>query len=470
MLDNGCFSPIVTLMSKPKRITLVGRIVQISVLIVICLLLYNGSMYIVETVYRDDDENQESDTNLNFNSTTVMDWEWAQWQGPNRDSRSAETNLLKSWPKHGPNLIWKNNDTGQGWSSPTIAGGYVYVTGTKNKKEFLVCLDLAGQFKWKIIYGSATYRYSGARSTPAYDKGNVYVISGIGEVVCIDTRKSMIVWKLNAYKIFQGECGNFGIAESPLVVDDKVIYTPCGKQTTMVALDKLTGETIWKSESVNDVSAYVSPTIIERGGRKIILTVTGSYIVGIDPEKGEILWKYLYVKNDKRENLLGTLMANVTTPLYHDGQIYVTSGYNQGGVALELSENGRSVQVIWEDKILDCHHGGVVYHNGYVYGSSWRNNADGNWVCINWKTGEVMYDHHWFDKGSIVYADDMLYCYEEEQGHVALIKATPGKFDIVSSFRVSTEKGENWTHPVICDGRLYMRYKDALLAYDVKQK
>jgi len=422
----------------------------------------------VEYIYRNEDS-EESAANRDSGSTIAMEWEWPQWQGPNRDSRSPETKLLKNWPQQGPKLIWKHGNLGEGWSSPTIADGYIYVTGVEKKKEFMVCLDLAGQFKWKIIYGLAANKYSGARSTPAYDKGNAYVISGIGEVVCIDTRERMIAWKLNAYKIFQGECGNFGIAESPLIVDDKVIYTPCGKQTTMVAFDKITGGTVWESQSINDISAYVSPTIIKRRSQNIILTVTGSYIVGINSDKGEILWKYPYLKEDKKENLRGTLMANAITPLYHEGQIYVTSGYSHGGVALQLSEDGQNVQVIWEDKILDCHHGGVVYHDGYIYGSSWNGNADGNWVCLDWKTGSLMYDHHWFDKGSITYADDMLYCYEEEKGHLALVRATPKKFDIVSLFQVSTVKGENWAHPVICDGRVYIRYGGLLLAYDVKQ-
>jgi len=427
-------------------------------------------MYLVEYIYHDED-NQGPAKNGDSISTIEMEWEWPQWQGLIRDSRSPETKLLQNWPQQGPKLIWKCDNLGQGWSSPTIADGYIYVTGTEKKKEFMVCLDLAGQFKWKVIYGLAAKSYSGARSTPTYDEGNAYVISGIGEVVCVDTRKSMITWKLKAYEIFHGECGNFGIAESPLIVDDKLIYTPCGKQTTMVALDKTTGGTVWKSQSINDISAYVSPTIIKRGSQNIILTVTGSYIVGVNPDTGEILWKYLYLKNDdKRKNLRGTLMANAITPLYHEGQIYVTSGYNHGGVALKLSEDGQSAQVVWENKILDCHHGGVVYHDGYIYGSSWNGNVDGNWVCLDWQTGRVMYDHHWFGKGSIIYADDMLYCYEEEKGHLALVKAIPEKFDIISSFQVSTVKGENWSHPVICDGRLYMRYGDVLLAYDVKQK
>ena len=446
---------------------MIKRILQVGVLLVVGLALYCASMRLVEYVFR---EVKEEEVAVDLLVRTEMEYEWGQWRGPGRDGRSVETGLLRSWPEGGLKAIWRCEGLGAGWSSPTVAEGYIYITGTKKKKEWLACLDLSGQLRWKIPYGLAARRYPGARTTPAYDEGRVYVISGMGEVACIDAMKGMIAWKLKAYEMFGGEYGNFGVAESPLVIDDKVIYTPCGKQTTVVALDKITGGTIWQSESLSDVSAYVSPMVIERGGRKIIVTVTGSYIVGIDAEDGEMLWKYHYVTNEKNENLLGTLMANAVTPLYHDGQLYVTSGYGQGGIAFRLSEDGLSIEVVWEDAGLDCHHGGVVYHEGYIYGSNSDGNARGNWACIEWATGQVKYDQRWFCKGSIIYADGMLYCYEQDEGHLALVRARPDKFEVVSSFRVSDVRGENWAHPVICEGRLYVRYGDVLVAYDIGRR
>jgi outer membrane protein assembly factor BamB len=401
---------------------------------------------------------------------TTMAYEWPQFHGPNRDNRSVETGLLKSWPDKGPELIWKYEGTGKGWSSPSLADGNIFVTGAEKEKEFLSCLSLTGQLKWKLDYGSASRMYSGARSSPTIDDGFVYIISGTGEVVCINIKKQLIEWKINGYKLFDGKCHNFGIAESPLVFEDKVFYTPCGKRTTMAAFDKRTGEIIWESESIDDQSAYVSPIIIRSGTQNIIITLTGMNIIGIDPNTGELLWKYPYIENHKIKTKVNTLIQHAVTPIYKDGQLYVTSGYDQPGIALKLSDDGRKVSLLWEDKTLDCHHGGVILHDGYIYGSSWHNNLNGNWVCLDWKTGQAMYDHKWIGKGSITYADQMLYCYEEKEGNLALVKPSPERFDIVSVFQIKLGTGEHWAHPVICDGRLYIRRGDALMAYNIKKE
>ncbi len=446
----------------PRRI-ISRRITQLCILGVVCICLYTGSMFLVDQLYL----YVEGPVPV-AEPSTEEGAQWSQWHGPNRDNRSTETGLLKTWPVNGPRLVWKCDGLGKGWSSPTIANARIFVTGAEKKKEHLVCLDLNGKMKWKIAYGSVAALYSGARSTPAFDSGFIYVISGIGEVVCINTKKEMVEWKLNGYKIFGGKSHHFGTAESPLVYDGKVFYTPCGQRTSMVAFDKLTGEVVWESPSLDDESAYVSPLVIRRGKNDIILTVTGMHIIGVHPQTGEFLWKYPYVEKHMTRNKTNTLVQNAVTPIYFDGQIYVTSGYNHVGVTLQLSDDGRQVTLLWQDKTLDCHHGGVILHNGYIYGSSWHSNLKGGWVCLDWETGQVMYDHIWYNKGSILYADEMLYCYEEKKGHIALVRPTPKAFDIVSSFQITMGSGEHWAHPVLCDGRLYIRRGDSLMVYDVK--
>lgn len=401
---------------------------------------------------------------------TPQAFEWPQFHGPNRDNCLTETGLLKSWPRNGPELLWKYQGVGKGWSSPSLAGGYIFITGVEDEREFLNCLSLSGALKWKVYYGSASKIYSGARSSPTIDDGYAYVISGTGEVVCIDLKKRLIEWKINGYKLFEGKSHNFGIAESPLVFDGKVFYTPCGKKTTLVAFDKKTGGVVWKSESIDDQSAYVSPIIIRRGTQDIIVTLTGMNIIGVEPKSGELLWKYPYVEKHKTKDKINTLIQHAVMPVYKDGQLYVTSGYDHPGIALKLSEDGRQVSLIWEDRTLDCHHGGVILHEGYIYGSSWHNNLNGNWVCLDWKTGQVMYNQKWIGKGSILYADQMLYCYEEREGNIALVNPSPKGFEIISSFQITEGTGEHWAHPVICDGRLYIRRGDFLFVYDIKQK
>jgi len=396
--------------------------------------------------------------------------DWPQWHGPSRNNRSRETGLLKVWPKNGPRLLWKTGGLGQGWSSPSIAYAHIFVTGTEDKREFLACLDLIGNLKWKVYYGSAFNRYPGSRSTPTIDNGCAYVISGRGEIVCIDIQTSMIKWKLDGFTVFQGKRHHFGTAECPLVFDNKVFYTPCGEQTTVVALNKETGQTLWRSPSIDDQTAYVSPIMIRHGSRDILLTVTGMHIVAINPQTGALDWTYPYVQRHMTRKSIKPLIQNAVSPLYDKGQIYVTSGYDHVGVALQLSADGMQASLLWEDQNLDCHHGGVILHDGYIYGSSWHSNFTGNWVCLEWKTGSVRYDCHWFDKGSILYADGMLYCYEEQDGHIALIKAIPDAFEIISSFKVTLGTGEHWAHPVIHNGRLYIRRGDSLAAYDINQR
>ena len=444
-----------------KHITIIlGSLCLIGlVLYLTCLLLAN------RWTHRTEAPTAQQEMQLEAKAT-----DWPQWHGPSRDSRSKETGLLKTWPGSGPQLIWKADGIGQGWSSPSIAYAHIFVTGTESKREFLACLDLKGHVQWKVFYGSAFKRYPGARSTATVEDGRVYVISGRGEVACIDIPMEMIKWKLDGSTIFKGKTHGFGTAECPLVFDNKVFYTPCGDQTTVVALNKYTGQTVWQSPSIADQTAYVSPVMIRHGTRDILLTVTGMHIVAIDPSTGNIDWAYPYVRNHMTRNSIKPLIQNAISPLYYDGQIYVTSGYNHVGVALQLSEDGRSVSLLWEDRTLDCHHGGVILHNGHIYGSSWHSNFTGNWVCLDWKTGRVRYDCHWFDKGSILYADNMLYCYEEQGGHIALVKPTPDSFEIISSFQITMGTGEHWAHPIISDGCLYVRRGDSLMAYDVKQR
>ena len=393
--------------------------------------------------------------------------DWPQWRGPLRNGVSQETNLLKQWPDDGPALVWNMEGIGDGYSSPSVVNGMLYVTGKFGKEEALSAYDLEGNFQWKTTYGRASKKsFPEARTTPTVDNGSVYVISGMGEAACLDAESGELRWAVDAFSQFEGKTGAWGTAESPLVFADKVIYTPCGPRTTVVALNRDTGKTMWTSESLNDNSGYVSPILIEHGSRQLILTVTGTYILGVDPADGTIVWKVNYRETPPGK---GGNDINPVTPLYHDGRIYVTSGYNDVGVMLQLSEDGSEASLVWHDETLDTHHGGVVLVDGYIYGSNWHNNRKGNWVCLDWQTGEPMYETEWHNKGSIITADGMLYCYEEDKGHIALVTAMPDEFAVVSSFRITQGGGPHWGHPVISDGRLYIRHGDALMVYNISE-
>ncbi|MHC4632494.1 MAG: outer membrane protein assembly factor BamB family protein, partial [Planctomycetota bacterium] len=372
--------------------------------------------------------------------------DWPQWRGPNRDGKSLETGLLKRWPNGGPKLLWSIEGLGTGFSTVSVADSLLYTTGMVGREGILFAYDLQGNLKWKKSYG-AEWRGSspGVRTTPTVDQDRVYVMSGNGRVVCFDAKTGEEKWAVDTLKRFDGKNIRWGISESVLIDRNNLICTPGGQDATIVALDKMTGETVWISKGLSEKSCYSSLILIERGGNRLVATMTEDSVVGVNADTGKVLWldKFEEYQEEPKD-------INPVTPVYCDGCVYTTSGYDNGGAMLELSPDGTKVSRKWVDTILDCHHGGVVIVNGYIYGANWKSNRDGNWVCLDWDSGKVMYEKEWICKGSITYADGMLYCYEEKEGTVALVKASPEGFDIVSSFEVSKGSGRHWAHPVVC--------------------
>jgi outer membrane protein assembly factor BamB len=328
------------------------------------------------------------------------------------------------------------------------------------KEGILSVYDTGGKFRWKASYGAEWKgSHPGARSTPTVDDGRVYVISGYGNLVCFEAKTGAKEWEIDVLKKFDGKNINWGISESVLISDEKVICTPGGKDAAVVALDKKTGETIWRSKGLSDSSAYCAAISVERGGKKQVVTITAEHIVGIDAANGNILWKHenKIHKNKPRE-------VNPNSPVYQDGCIYVTSRFI-GGTKFRISEDGTKVTEERSDKSIDPHHGGFLLLDGYIYAGSTK---EKKWICLDWQSGKVMYEQKWLGKGSIIFADGMLYLYEEKEGTVGLVKASPENFDLVSSFKVPMGTGPHWSHLAISNGRLYVRHGDALMVYDIK--
>jgi outer membrane protein assembly factor BamB len=390
--------------------------------------------------------------------------DWAQWQGPNRDNISTETGLAEQWPTDGPKMLWSADGIGHGYSTVAIADGRIYITGMVENQGQLTCLDLDGKQLWQSDYGPEWKRsFPGTRCTPTVNDGLVYVISGTGQVACFEAQTGESVWKLDVFGQFEGQYPKWGYAESPLVVNDQVIVTVGGKKALFAALNKKDGSVIWTTQANGDQSAFCSPVAFEWADKTIIISMTSDHIVGIDEKTGGVLFSYP-VSNYISGKVRGT---HPNTPIVKDGRIFVSSGYDMGSTQLKLSVNGDSVEKVWENPEFDNHHGGIVLVDGKLYGANWQSNKQGKWVCVDWETGKTLYEQEWGNKGSLSYADGMLYCFEENSGTVGLVKATPDGFNPVSSFQITQGEKEYWAHPVVCGKRLYIRHGDILMSFDI---
>lgn len=390
-----------------------------------------------------------------------------QWRGDKRDGNFGGSGLLKSWPATGPEMILKVEKLGKGYSSPVIANQTIFVTGMIDTLDYLTAMDMKGNIKWQVPYGrSWSKSFPETRSTPTIEGDRVYVVGGMGRLVCLDVNSGKERWAVDVDKDFKSEWHIWGVSESPLIVGDKVICTPGGSATSVVAFDKLTGKLIWKSESAGGQRAYASPIIYEYKDLRFILAVTATHLVALDPENGAIAWKYQYYRKELWKDQPGLIWTN--SPVVKDDEIFLSMGYDYPAIMLKMNAAGTEVTEKWTNKVLDNHHHGVMVAGDYIYGSNWISNGKGKWVCLKWDTGELKYETDWINKGALVAADNLFYVYEEKTGMVGLIKPDPEKWDVISSFKVTNGTGPHWAHPFIQDGKLYLRHGDVLMVYNIK--
>jgi len=379
----------------------------------------------------------------------------SQWRGPERNGIYPAENLLKEWPEKGPQLVWSVEGLGEGFSSPAVTSDRIYLTGMDKSEGFLFAYNKKGDLIWKTSYGPEwNGSHSGARSSPTVVGDKIYLESAKGQVVCFDSQGKRI-WSVDLIKTFGAKNLEWGMTESLLVDGDRVFCTPGGPKVTVAALNRHSGETLWTVRSKGETSGYCSPCLVKHGAVNLLLTMTANAVIGVDADKGEFLWRYSHTTEYD---------VNANTPLYKDGYIYSVSGYGTGGQKFELSENGRTIKRLWWQRNQDTQMGASVLLDGFIYGCGHNNRG---WQCIDWQTGKSKYKAREIGhRGAIIFADGMLYCYSEG-GHMALVKPNPNDFDVISSFRIRKGSGEHWAHPVIKDGRLYVRHGDTLLVYNI---
>ena len=386
----------------------------------------------------------------------TVDSEWPGWLGPHRDGKSPDTGLLKEWPAGGPPLLWKVDGIGKGFSSVAVSGAMVYVTGDLDGKLMVSAFDLEGKPKWKIAHGQAWNQDpGGSRSTPAIDGGKLYLISGSGLIGCYDAKTGRRHWTKQMSTLGGGTPG-WGYSESVLVLKTVAIVTPGGK-SCIVALDKATGEKLWGSMGFSARAHYGSCIAFMYQNVPVVVAGTGDGIAGVNGRTGV----KLFFNDFSAGNT-----ANCPTPAYSDGYVFWANGYGKGGICLKLSVVGGrlSAREAWTTRDMVCHHGGYVIDKGYIYG-----NHEGGWTCLDLKTGQKKWYADGVGKGSLCYADGMLYLFGEGGGQAGLATCSPDGMEMKGRFKVDG-RGPSWAHPVVIGGRLYLRYDDNLYCYDVKAK
>jgi outer membrane protein assembly factor BamB len=397
-----------------------------------------------------------------------------QWRGPNRDGKYADTGLMVGFPSGGPPLVWSvvedTKQIGTGYGSVAVVGEKIFLLGAdgaKNgAKEFVTCLDAkTGKKIWqtptktgegKILDGWG----GGPRSTPTVDGDHLYVFGSMGDLTCLTTQDGKEVWHVNVVTTYGGGIPTWGYSESPLIDDKQVVVTP-GKSNGLVALDKKTGVKIWACSDLTDGAGYagIIPAMIK--GKKQYITQTMQNAVGVDAESGKLLWK---------AGKIGRRTAVIPTPIVTGEKAFFTAGYGAGCELIDLSSE--NANIIYSNKMIANHHGGVIEHAGKLFGHS-----DGNtqWFCYNYLKGgeELIWQSKKLGKGSISYADGQFYCYSELDGTLVTIKATDtdweetGRFTIPSKSTVRPRNGLVWAHPVIANGKLYLRDYDKLFVFNI---
>jgi outer membrane protein assembly factor BamB len=400
-----------------------------------------------------------------FNAAAQKALEWPCFHGSDRTNKSVETNLIKAWPKDGPNLIWTATGLGEGYSSVSIGGGLLYTAGLFDGQTYVFCFDLNGKPVWKKSNGkkwttsmSHAISYTGSRSTPTYDNGVLYHLGERGRLTAFDAKTGDVKWFKEMVPDFASESAEYGYSESILIDGKNLFVRPFGDKGYQICLNKDTGELIWANKEITGTPAYNSLVIDDFGGYRQIIGASSNCFYGMDIPTGKLLWKVDFV--NERE-------LNNTDAIVYKDYVFMSGGYGKGSMLIKLKTSGKTIipETVWQSALMDNHHGGVILHDGFLYGAG--SNSRG-WFCLDFLTGKQMWKAD--GKGSITFADGMLYLLDEK-GTMKLVRATPDKFEVSGEFKVPKGgEGMYWAHPVVCGGRLYIRHADKLYAYDIIKK
>jgi outer membrane protein assembly factor BamB len=411
--------------------------------------------------------------------------DWPQAQGLMRDNKSAEQGLLHEWPEAGPELLWTFDDAGVGYSGPAIVDGRLFVMGARAGGTELLAIDVEkGTEVWSSPVNDKAFDFegnswgSGPRATPTVSDGIVYALAGDGQLACASAANGKVLWRKHMVSDLGGRIKNVGAGEpvtlgwgfcwAPLVDGEQLICTPGGSDGLVVALDRTNGDVLWRSGALKEDATYSSPVAATIEGVRQYIVMTQLGVASVSAEDGKQLWYY-----ERRQPYPDVV---IPTPVYHEGQVYVSIGYGVGCELIQLAkqQDGKfSAEKVYANRIMKNTLGGFVLHEGFVYGCS----EGRGWTCQDFTTGKRRWNKRGsggVGDGSVIYADGHLYLYSERDADVALIEANSdswvekGRFRLPCASERRGPSGRNWTHPVIADGKLYLRDQELLFCYNAK--
>jgi outer membrane protein assembly factor BamB len=368
-----------------------------------------------------------------------------------------EEGLLKSWPKNGPELLWKYENIGNGYSSPVFTSDGIFVTGEIKGVGYLFAFDSKGTFQWKQEYGKEwSDRFPGSRSTPTVVNNLIYVCSGLGNISCFDSENGNKKWSVEMINDLNGTNIIYGYSMSPVVDEDLLFCSPGGEESNIVALNRFTGEVVWVSKAKGELPGYGSPIIVKLPTRKILVAFTEYALLGLDTKDGKLLWSH-------KLSDYGEIPCN--QPIYEAGYIYYVAGAGNGAGKLKLSDDGTTISEIWINEDFDTYFGGFCKVGNFIYGSSQNQRV---WKSLDTNTGKETGELD-FNKGASISANGMLYFYNE-RGQMGLVKPNGGKPELISSFKIDQGTREHFAFPAINKGKLYIRHGNVLLAYNISEE
>ena len=376
-----------------------------------------------------------------------------------------DTKLLKEWPEEGPREIWTIENLGRGYGSPQFTEDRFYITGEVDSMALLYCFNLDGEKIWESSLGKEwVSSYPGSRSAPTIADGLVYTGTGMGDLYCVNAADGSLVWSRDFARDFQGVYPLHGHSEAPVISGDRVFWTPGGPVFNVVALDRKNGELIWSNPCFGERSGYNPGKLVIHNGRELFVTFTAAKLLGLDSKTGELLWSHHQdVYTEKERETIGIGDSHANSVVYRDGSIYYAAGDGNGGVKLNLSEDGSSISQAWRNPGFDSFFGGVVLIDKYLYTSGTHSQY---LFSLDAGTG-ILRDSLHIGQGALIAADERLYYYTQ-RGLMYLISYTEGKLKDLSSFKITGGTRHHFSHPVIHRGVLYQRRGDALMAFDIR--